>query len=240
MTIENNVVNNLNKENLLNNMFTNSKAVSTFSDCVFKALDNAAGYVIKSMPLTDHVKDILLDVKNSFKSKELSEILGTAVKSSVREGLEILGLNNKNIQNIMDIKNVAKSGGLIPGIKNVVEIACNLFTKNNIVGNYVYKFFGALSKYIQSSDFLKKLGSVIERLLKKKDKFMDSVNGWYKAYTEDNQVELKYFADEIKSNKELIKKFDDCSKQSKIIENITKATKMDKLSEEQLQLCMQL
>ena len=55
-----------------------------------------------------------------------------------------------------------------------------------------------------------------------------------------DEVELKYFADEIKSNKELIKKFDDCSKQSKIIENITQATKMDKLSEEQLQLCMQL
>lgn len=236
----NNCTNSIKNINRLNNAFANSTMVSTFSDCVAKTLDNAAGYVIKSMPVTDHIKDVLLDVKNSFKSKELIEILGTGVKSSVREGLEILGLERDNINNIMDLTNVAKSGGLVPVIKNVIEIGCKLFTKNNIVGNYVFKFFDVLSKYVQSGDFIKKLSGVINRLVKRKNKFMENVNGWYKAYVESDSANLKYFSDEIKSSKDIIKKFDDCKSQSQIIANLTNTLGTNKLSPEQLQLCMQI
>lgn len=240
MNIDNNITNDFKVSNNLNNIFTNSNTVKTFSDCISKALDNAANYVIKSMPVTDHVRDVLVDVKNSFKSKDLREILSAAVKSSVREGLEILGIDGKNVENIFDVNKIAKAGGLVPALKNVVEIAGNIFTKNNIVGDYVYKFFGGLSKYIQSSDFIQKVGGVIKRLLNRKDKFMENVNGWYKAYAESNEADLKFFTDEIKSSKDIIKKFEDCNKQSKIIDNITKASKTQKLSDEQLQLCMQV
>lgn len=240
MTLDNDVTNFLNNNNTLNNIISNNNLLGTFKDCVLKAVENAAGYVIKSMPVTDHVKDVLLDVKNSFRSKEITELLNSVVKSSVKEGMEISDVNEASLNGLQDIKNISKTGGLICGIKNVVEIAAKLLTKNKIVGNYVYKFFDVFSKYIQSSDFLKKLGDVITRLLKRKDKFMENVNGWYKAYSQSDMTSLKYFADELKSSKDIIKKFDDCNYQSKIIDKIMNASKKEKLSEEQLQLCMQV
>ena len=79
MTLDNDVTNFLNNNNTLNNIISNNNLLGTFKDCVLKAVENAAGYVIKSMPVTDHVKDVLLDVKNSFRSKEITELLNSVV-----------------------------------------------------------------------------------------------------------------------------------------------------------------
>ena len=113
------------------------------------ALDKAANYIIKAMPVPDAIKDVLKDVKEAIKTKDLKNVVSTVVTSSIREGLEILGLSNESIKNVYKLKDVAMKGGLAQALKNGIEIIANNYLKNNIVGKYVYNFFDKLKNFAQ-------------------------------------------------------------------------------------------
>ena len=146
------------------------------------ALEKSMNYIIKSVPIPDAVRDVLKDVKDAIKTKQLKEIIGTAVNSSVREGLEISGLSKNNINTLKDVKNFALKGGLVILLKNGLEIVENKFLKNNIVSDYVYNFFAKLKNYILSNEFLKKINSMVDRLTNKKTEYLQKCEDWYDAY----------------------------------------------------------
>ncbi len=85
---------------------------------VGNALDKVINYTIKALPIPEPLKDIALDIKESFKTKDFKEILKTVVNSSIREGLEILGLEEKSIKSIIEAKDIAIKGRLNPRYKS--------------------------------------------------------------------------------------------------------------------------
>lgn len=210
-----------------------------FSNAAQKAVDHAAKYVIKAMPVPDAVKDILLDVKDALKTKDLKSVIETAVKSSVREGLEFVGLPQKNIQSIMDIRDAATKGGLITSLKNGVEIVANNFLKNNIVGQYVYDFFDKLKSYIMNKDFGKYLNKLVEKLNEKKQNFMKKCEEWYSAYKDMNLEYLNKISEQLDNNKYILKRYSDCEQENNIIQNMTSMINNKKaiLTENQQRLC---
>lgn len=206
---------------------------------VGKAVDKAASYVIKALPIPDCAKDILVDVKDSLKTKDIKSILGTVVKSSVREGLELIGLNKKSINNIMNLKDVATKGGLILGIKNTIQMVANNFLKNNLTDNYVFRFFSNLKEFVQSGKFMDKLNGVLKKMLEKKDKFLEQIKKWYSSYENLDFDSMNSIAEKLKRQKDVLEQYPECAKENSVIQNITKMAnnKNDKLSPIQLQLC---
>lgn len=206
---------------------------------VTKTIDKAASYVIKAMPIPDCAKDILFDVKEALKTKDIKEILTTVVKSSIREGMEMLGLKTSTIKDIMNLKDIATKGGLASGLKNAVEIISEKFLKNNLVGNYIYGFFEKLKSFIQSNKFLDKLKEILNKGLEKKDRFLEQVKKWYASYDKGEIQELNTIATNLNRKKEVLSTYPECAKENGIIQNITKMVnaKKEKLSDIQLQLC---
>lgn len=209
------------------------------TDVVGKAIDQAANYVIKSMPAPDAVKDILYDVKEAIKTRDLKNILETTIKSTVREGLEMLGVSSKNIKSITDFKDVSLKGGLISGIKNAIDIVANNFLKNNIVGNHVYIFFNKLKDYVLSNNFKEKLNNKVNSLMKRKDEFMEKCESWYLAYKNLDLESVNKISEELASNKYIIRRYDDCERENRIIQNMTDMvnTKQTFLTTNQTRLC---
>ncbi|MBR5227414.1 MAG: hypothetical protein IKV94_02110 [Clostridia bacterium] len=206
---------------------------------VGKAVDKAASYIIKSLPIPDCAKDILVDVKDALKTKDIKSIFSTAVKSSVREGLELLGLNKKSIKDIMNLKDIAAKGGLIFKIKNSIQIVANNFLKNNLTDNYVFKFFSSLKEFVQSGKFMDKLNGVLRKMLEKKDKFLEQIKKWYTSYENLDFESMTNIAQKLKRQNDVLELYPDCAKENSVIQNVTKMAnnKNDKLSEIQLQLC---
>lgn len=87
-----------------------NKNKNGFQNLVEGIIDKGADYAIKSFPINDHVKDILIDVKNSFKSKDFKEILKTAINSSIREGIEIINMPINVLKDINKVKESAFRG----------------------------------------------------------------------------------------------------------------------------------
>ncbi len=204
-----------------------------------KTIDHAAKYIIKAMPVPDAVKDVLIDVKDSLKTKDLKEIISTVVKSSVREGLELVGLSSSSINSLMELKDIAKKGGLITALKNGVEIVAENFLKNNIVGDYVYTFFDKLKTYIMNNEFGKSLSNFIKKMEEKKKKFLKKCEEWFEEYKSGNLDKLTDIADELNRNAHVLSRYTDCIKENNVIQNMTSMIKSTSkvLTENQQRLC---
>lgn len=210
-----------------------------FSTAVSRVLDSAAGYIIKSMPVPDAVKDILKDVKDSLKTKDLKNVLSTAVKSSVREGLEIIGFSSTCINDLMDLKVVASKGGLVTAVKNGVEIVANNFLKNNIVGDYVYDFFSKLKSFIMNKGFIDKLETALKNIEKKKESFLKKCEEWYKSYENMDFSKMNSLSEELSENTDVLRRYIGCRRENSIIQNMTAMVnnKKDILTANQERLC---
>lgn len=191
------------------------------SNAAEKAIDHAAKYIIKAMPVPDAVKDILLDLKEAIKTKDVKQVVSTVVKSTVREGMELIGLSSTSINSIMELKEVASKGGLITSLKNGVEIVAENYLKNNIVGDYVYDFFDKLKGYIMNKEFGKSLNNIVSKLENKKDKFLEKCEEWYNAYKNMNLNKINSVANELDNNKYILSRYTDCVKENNIIQNMT-------------------
>ncbi|MDD2627398.1 MAG: hypothetical protein PHR25_00670 [Clostridia bacterium] len=206
---------------------------------VGNALDKVINYTIKALPIPEPLKDITLDIKESFKTKDFKEILKTVINSSIREGLEILGLDENSIKGIMEAKNIAIKGGLIQGIKATVDMNAKRYINGNLFGNDLEDIFNNIVNSVMSKDFKDKLDKNIQNITKKTDDFLNKCKEWYKAYEKMDYNEINKLAESIKKESVKVKADSKCIKESNIIQNITALVnnKKDKLSEAQLQFC---
>ena len=209
------------------------------TDTVDKTVDHAAKYVIKAMPVPDAVKDILIDIKDAIRTKDVKEVLSTAVKSTIREGLEMLGLSKKSINSLSELKDIAKKGGLVTSIKNGIEVIEANYLKNNIVGDYVYKFFDKLKSYIMNNEFMKYLNNLIDKLEQKKNEFLNKCEEWYNAYKSKDLDKINELSQTLNDNKYVLSRYGDCVKENNVIQNITAMvnSKKDILTVNQQRLC---
>ena len=100
--------------------------INVFSNILSNLIDKGTNYIIKSLPVNSSTKDILIDVKDAFKTKNFKNIVSTAVKSSIREGLELLSIPKNVIQDINNIKNIATAGGLSCALSAGIDIVTNI------------------------------------------------------------------------------------------------------------------
>jgi len=151
----------------------------------------------------------------------------------------MLGLSTASINSLMELKDVAKKGGLITSLKNGIEIVEENYLKNNIVGDYVYKFFDKLKNYIMNNEFGKSLERFIKKLDEKKNKFLEKCEDWYDAYKNMNVEKMNDVAVELNNNKYVLTRYVDCVKENNVIQNMTTMinSKNGMLTSNQQRLC---
>lgn len=210
-----------------------------YTNIINKVIDNGVGYIIKALPIKDNIKDILIDVKNAFKTKDFKEILKTAVNSTLREGLEILNLPKTIVTDISNISKVAFTGGLSSAICSGIDIVKNRYLKNNIFSPILDKAIVDLKKYVFSNDFKEKVNIGVEKLLFKSKEFDQKCNQWYDLYEKFDIVGMNKICNEIKKIQPHVVNEKECLTQSNIINNMTELvnTKQSKLSPVQMQIC---
>lgn len=210
-----------------------------FGKIVTNTVDKIATYTIKAMPIPDGFKDVLSDVKNAFKTRDFKEIIQTAVNSSVREGMELLGLDKASIKSLKELKDIAKEGGLAYGIKAGIEIVAKKYLKNNIVGDFVYDFFDKIKDSPLNNSFLRKIEDGIEKATEVKERFLDKCNEFKKAYENFDMDKITKLAEELEHSVKNVKFDGQCIRENKTIQNIFTLVnnKKEKLTDAQLQLC---
>lgn len=210
-----------------------------FTTVVEKVINKGANYVIRGMPINNHIKDILIDVKDSLKSKDFKEILKTAVNSSIREGLEVLSLPKNVLKDISKIKDIAVNGGLAEGLCAGVEIISKKYLGKNVYDVYIKDFFDKTKDFIKSNDFLNKINMGVNKCIRKIDDFKNACKQWYEAYDKFDLDSINNIANTLNKKKSIVNFDTDCINQNNVIQNMTMLinNKKDKLSELQMQIC---
>lgn len=219
--------------------FQEERNRNEYSNTVAKVVDNSIGYIIKALPVNENIKQIALEVKDAFKTGDFKEIVKTAVKSSIKEGLEILNLPKNVISDITKISKIAFSGGLSSALSAGIDIISKKYLKNNIFSSVLFKITNEMKNYVFSKDFKIKIDNNINKLLEKNNKFNDLCQKWYESYEKFDLLNMNSLCKSIKNMQKHIVNDKDCKVQSDIIENMTNLinTKNSKLSPIQMQIC---
>lgn len=209
---------------------------------VNNVLDKGANYVIKSMPINAHIKEVLLEIKKVIKEKEFTQILKVALSSSLKEGMETTGVREGSFKEIGQVVDTAFKGGFTNAINAGIDIVGAAKKYGNIFYNYIDEFFGKLKSFVQSIEFKKKIYSSIEKCLDKIDAFKELCNDWYDAYDTFNLKELGNIAGKLNKLKNKVSFDTNCVNENSIIQNITElvSRRKQKLTKTQLDICTNL
>ena len=209
---------------------------------ILNIIDKGANYVIKGMPVNEHIKEVLIDVKKVLKQGDFLKILNTALTSSIKEGLEIAKKKKKNISEINKMVEAAFKGGLSNCINIGIDIVSTTKKYGNIFYNYIDDFFGDLKSFISSTEFKKKIDLNVEKCMNKVDDFKELCNDWYDAYDNFDLRQIKEIANKLNKLKYKVNFNNDCINENNIIQNITELVNVrkQKLTKTQYDICSSL
>lgn len=206
---------------------------------ILSIIDKGANYVIKGMPVNKHIKEVLIEIKKVLSERDFSQILNVAITSSIKEGMEIMGIKSKNMTEINNMVDTAFKGGLSNCINLGIDIIGNTKKCGNIFFNYIDDFFMGLKSFVSSTEFKKKIYANLEKCLDKVDDFKELCNDWYDAYDNFNVDELKNIAGKLNKLKSKVSFNNDCMNENNIIQNVTELVnrKKQKLTKIQFDIC---
>ncbi len=190
------------------------------SNVLMGILDKGANYSIKSMSVSDHIKEMLLDVKNTFINNDFKKIMKNAINGAIKDGEEI---NNKeyNKTDINTVTDKAFEGGLPHFINLGLEMVTSVKKAGNIFSNFIDDFVNRIKSYVLSAEFKNKVKNGVSRSLNKVEKFKGLCAAWYNAYDLLNTEEIKEIANQLKEMKNKVKFDNECLNENEIIQNVT-------------------
>ena len=235
-----NLNNEINLDKSLNLEVKNTE--KAFSNIVQNTIGKGADYVIKTMPVSEPIKNILLDVRKSFESRDFKKILSTAIQSSIEEGVKFLNIPKNCLRDISTIVNASFKGGLKEAVSATIDIVANKYLKNNIFYNFVKDFINKTKAFVFNRDFKDRIDKSVQNLLKKVENYKEKCNEWYESYNKLDFNKINDLAKSLNKEKRFVNSNSECLKQNNIIQNMTKLVnvKKDKLSNIQMQICSNL
>lgn len=209
---------------------------------ITKIINKGSNYIIKAMPVNEHIKDILTDAKEALEEGDFIDMIKVAINSSISEGLDIIGIKEKELFQIDKMVDTAFEGGLTKSINLGVDIVENMKKFGNLFYNYIEDFFENLKGFILSKDFKEKVYIGINKCLDKVETFKDMCNDWYDAYDKFSLPEIKEIADKLKKMKNKVSFDNNCISENTIIQNVTElvSRKNSKLTKTQFDICSNL
>lgn len=209
---------------------------------LIKTIDKGGNYIIKSMPVNKHIKDILTDVKRCITEGDFKDIISTAIESSINEGKEILGLSDRDLKHINNMIKTAFKGGLTKNINLGVSTIENIKKYGNLFYNYIEDFFDTLKAYIASPGFEERVNISITKCLNKVDEFKKICSTWYSAYDKFDLKNISAIADKLDKMKNKVDFNDNCVSENTIIQNVTELVRQNKkkLTKNQFDICANL
>ncbi len=191
------------------------------AEILINILDKGSNYIIKSMPINEHIKEILSNVKVALKEKDFKNMVKVAISSSITEGAQALGVRKEGISSIEEMIDASFEGGITKSINIGVDMIEQVKKYGNLFYNYIEDFFTRLRGFVDSKEFKNKVYSCVSKCLNKVDNFKEMCNDWYDAYDEFNISSLKEIASKLNKMKGQVGFDQNCISENSIIQNIT-------------------
>lgn len=181
-------------------------------------VDNAVNAGLKTV-LPDFIENQVIDIKDAILQDGIKAGIDEAISNSIDLGKSVVGIFTGNFENISQIQNAVKKGGMIDAISSVIDkgidlaIDTGLIDKNigEVISSGKKTIFKNISNSVDNS--LEKQVSGIENL----DKYCEK---WQTAYREQNLTEMDKAYKKISKQLENIVPLESTINKAREIENL--------------------
>lgn len=179
-------INNLEKNNniILENNLVNEKTQKNFLETTLgKTINTAVDIGIRAI-LPDFVEDQVINIKDNLLNYGLKEGITKTIDDAVDLGKSAMGIVTGNFENISQMQNAVKSGGIIDGISTLLDTVVDKTKQTGLISNGVAKTLKQGKNVI-----LNNVESNIENTFNKQYKAIENANKYIETWR-------KYFKDQ--------------------------------------------
>lgn len=235
--------NKLNNEKQILNNEVNEKNQNNFLESTLGKTINAAVDIGLRWALPDLIEDEVINVKNSLIKGGLKEGINTAVSSAIDLGKSAMGIFTGNFESISQAQNAVKTGGIIDGISNVIDVVLNKTTKMGLINKGISSVIHQ-GKNVILDNVSKNIEESFTSQLNNIEKLSKYENNW-KGYFEKRDFDgMQKEYDKIQDKLKEIMPLENTIKEARQIENIHNLIKNNghnfNLTNEQLELSKML
>lgn len=114
-------INNLEKNNVLNNQLENKNLQKSFLETTLgKTINTAIDIGIRAV-LPEFVEDQIINIKNNLLGYGLKDGITKTIDEAIDLGKSAIGIVKGNFENVSQMKSAVQSGGLIDGISSLLD-----------------------------------------------------------------------------------------------------------------------
>ena len=169
--LENNLKNNLNLSEKQNNFLQTNLG---------KAINNGINIGLRCL-LPDYLEDKIIELKDNLLKFGLKEGINSTIKSTIETGKSALGIITGNFENVNQVNEVIKKGGIIDSFSGVFDEVLNKIKINGKIDNTAYKIIKN-----GKDSILNNIENNIERTLtnqiKSSENLSKYINNWKQYY----------------------------------------------------------
>lgn len=189
LAIENNI--NLDNNNNLGNV-TYEKQKSFLETSLGQVINGGIDLGLRAV-LPDIIEDEIIEIKDSIITDGFSAGVKTAIDNVVDMGKSVLGIFTGKFDNMSQVKNVIKSGGLIDSVSDVLDWGIKKSKQNGLINNttasLIQKGKNTILNTVNNS-IENNLTSQMESI-EKIDKYISNWNGYFQNQ-DFNNMEKQY------------------------------------------------
>ena len=210
-----------NVQNCLNNIVDLGNKQNDFLKSNFgMVIDNAVNIGLKTL-LPDFIENQIIDVKNAVLQDGVKAGIDEAISRSIDLGKSVIGMFTGNFENIEQIQNVVKKGGMVDAINSVVDKGIDFAINTGLIDKDIGKVISSGKKTI-----LKSISNNVENTLENQVKSIEKLDKycekWQEAYKDQDLNNMKKEFKNINKQLENIVPLENTINKAREIENLQK------------------
>ena len=225
-------------KNLTNNLNLSEKQNNFLQSILGKAINNGINVGIRCL-LPDFLEDKIIELKDNLLKFGLKEGISSTIKSVIETGKSALGIFTGNFENINQVNEVIKKGGIIDSVSQVFDEVLNKIKNYGKIDNTAYKIIKNGKDSILNNIENNIEGALTSQIISS-EKLSNNIENWKKEFNSKNfeGMEKEYKKIKIELNNLIpIENTIKNAKNIEIIHNLIKNNgKNFNLTEEELEL----
>ena len=211
--------NTLNTEiNINNNLEIKQQQQKFLETTLGKIINNAFDIGIQTL-LPDFIDDQIINLKNNLLENGLKEGIKQTIDDVIDIGKEIVGICTGNFENINQVQNAIKKGGLIDGISSLTDFVVKKIYNKKLININTQKIL-LQGKNIILNNIEKDLQKKFEKQLNDFSQISLYIKNWKKEFENKNFTKMEKEYNKIEKEVKKLMPLEEMIKEAKRIEII--------------------
>lgn len=157
-----------------------------------KTINSAIDIGIRTL-LPDFIEEQIINIKDNLINYGLKDGIDKTVKEAIDIGKSAIGIVTGNFENINQMQNAVKAGGVIDSISSLLDITIDKINKKGLINNNVSKTIKEGKKIILNN-VEKNIENRFNKQLKAFENTNKYINNWKKYYENKDfsKMEIEY------------------------------------------------